>query len=75
MINFGILRWFCRINIRSLYRSSQDLLTRTAMDARSSVIGVVDFYDKVSEKFNNETHVSEAIELTNLHPNFVISQK
>lgn len=45
------------------------------MDARSSVIGVVDFYDKVSEKFNNETHVSEAIELTNLHPNFVISQK
>ena len=39
--------------VKSLYRASQDFLTRGALERRNSVMKVIDFYDKVAEVFND----------------------
>ena len=61
--------------VKSLYRASQDLLTRGALKNRNSVLKVIDFYDKVAEVFNDTDVVPETEELPNLHPEFTESKK
>ena len=56
--------------VKVLYRSSQDCLTRSNLDARNSVMRVVDFYDKAVEVFNNPEFVPETVALPDLHDDF-----
>ena len=56
--------------VKVLYRSSQDCLSRGNLDARNSVMRLVDFYDKVVEVFNNPEFVPETLKLIDLHEDF-----
>ena len=47
--------------VKVLYRSSQYCLSRGSLDARNSVMRLVDFYDKVVEIFNNPEIIPETI--------------
>ena len=56
--------------VKVLYRSSQDSLTRSGLDSRNSIMRVIDFYDKVTEVFNNKDFLPESQALPDLHSNF-----
>ena len=60
---------------KTLYRQSQDLLTRSALDNRNSVMRLVDFYDKVTTVFNDATFIPETESLSDLHKDFSESRK
>ena len=57
-------------DLKTLYRSSQDLMTRSELYNRNFIMRVIDFYDKVTEVFNDSTFVPESEYLTNLHSDF-----
>ena len=56
--------------VKVLYRSSQDWLSRGNLDARNSVVCLFDFYDKVVEVFNNPEFIPETLKLPDLHEDF-----
>ena len=58
-----------------MHRQPQDLLTRSALDSRNSVMHVVDFYDKVATVFNDVEFITEIECLLNLHEDFAESKK
>jgi len=62
-------------DVKALYRTSQDVLTRGSLDARNSVMKLVDFYDKMVEVFNDVDFVPETLKLPDLHDNFSIPIK
>ena len=62
-------------DVQILYRQSQDLLTRNALDSRNSVMRVVDFYDKVTTFFDDIAFIPETEYLPNLHADFADSKK
>ena len=57
-------------DVKTLYRSSQDILTRSGLDSRNSVMRVVDFYDKIVEVFNDKDFLPYSQSLPDLHENF-----
>ena len=57
-------------DVKSLYRVSQDRITRSELDSQKSILYVVYFYDKVTEVFNNKKSVSETELLPDLHEDF-----
>ena len=61
-------------DVKSLYRSSQDVLTRSGLDSRNSVMRIVDFYDKAVEVFNNPDFLPFSQQLADLHEHFAISK-
>ena len=61
-------------DVRLLYRSSQDVLTRSGLYSRNSVMMIVDFYDKAVEVFNDPTFIPFSQSLPNLHSHFAISR-
>ena len=62
-------------DVKVLYRTSQDVLTRGSLDARNSVMKLVDFYDKMVEVFNDADFVPETLRLPDLHDSFSIPIK
>ena len=54
-------------NVKTLCRKSQDLLIRSALDSRNSVMRVVDFYDKFTYAFNEITFIPEIDFFPNLY--------
>ena len=62
-------------NVKSLYVKSQDCLTAGELDARNSVLRMVDFYDKVSEVFNDPGFEPETLPLPDLHEDFALPVK
>ena len=56
--------------MKALYLKSQDYLIRNELDSRNSVVRVVDFYDKVTEIFNNENVSAVTTVLHDLHEDF-----
>ena len=57
-------------DVKALYLKSQDCMTRNELDSRNSVVRVVDFYDKVTEIFNNENVSAVTTVLHDLHEDF-----
>ena len=45
--------------MKLLYRSSQDLMTRSATENRNSIMKVLDFYDTITKVFNNPSFKPE----------------
>ena len=62
-------------DVKTLYRQSQDLLTRSALDSRNILMHVVDFYDKIITVFNDVTFIPETKYLPNVHEYFEESKK
>ena len=58
-------------NVRQLYRSSHDLFTRSAVENGNSIMKVLDFYDKITELFNNPEFQPETQSLLDLHSDVV----
>ena len=56
--------------VKRLYQKSQDCLSPAELDARNSVLKVVDFYDKVVEIFNDESFQPESKRIPDLHEQF-----
>ena len=56
--------------VKGLYKKSQDCLTAKELDARNSVLKMVDFYDQVLEVFNNDTVLPETKAVPDLHEDF-----
>ena len=61
--------------VKELYRKSQDCFTKNELDARNSVLRVVDFYDKVSEIFNDPEFEPHTEIILDLHEAFSTSIK
>ena len=61
--------------VNYLYRASQELLTHSDLNSRNSILGVVDFYDKVTDVFNDKEFEPEAETLPDLNANFAVSKK
>ena len=57
-------------DVKTLYRASQDLMTLSELENRNSVMRVVDFYDKVTEVFNDPKFEPQTEKLPNLHSDF-----
>ena len=61
--------------VKVLYRSSQDILTRSGCDLRNSIMRVIDFYDKITEVFNDSLFKSQSQALPDLHSDFLESRQ
>jgi len=62
-------------DVKTLYRKSQDLLIRSVLDSRNSVMRVVDLYNKVTNVFNDVSFIPETECLPDLHEDFAESKK
>ena len=62
-------------DVEVLYRTSQDELTRVSLDARNSIMKLVDFYDKMVKVFNDVEFIPETRKLPDLHNHFAVSMK
>ena len=56
--------------VKGLYQKSQDCLSAAELDARNSVLKVVNFYDKLVEIFNDESFQPESKRIPDLHEQF-----
>lgn len=57
-------------NIVMAYRLSQEVMTRSQLDARNSEVRLTDFYDLIVSKFNDDNWVPKSIALPDLHSDF-----
>lgn len=57
-------------DMKSFFRFPHNLLSITELNSRNSVMRVIDFYDKVSEVFNNANFTPLTRKLPNLHKRY-----
>ena len=61
--------------VKTLCRSSQDFLNCIGLNSYNSVLHVINFYDTLSEVFNDKNFDPEADLILDLHPVFAVTKK
>ena len=62
-------------DVKLLYKQLHEFLSRSALDSRNGVMRVIDFYDKVTGVFNDESFVPDTENLPDLYEFFAESKK
>lgn len=63
------------VNVKGLYTVLHNILGESAFDNRTSVIIIVDFYDKVTEICIDQESKSEIECIVDIHEDFCVSRK